>query len=339
MIYMTIVKIEANGADFLSKSVDTFIPREIHSWRFGGGSGSSCFLSTCTPKVILKDKKHLLVYDNTSQSRKKKLLMMEDRSNDRSNVPANTMKSDSLTSLSRRSLLLLPCFLFCSNPSFAFATEKIEEINIEDSRSNQRKPWAPTEALLPATRVRLLLNQAISITEELASWQESSSDIKKSQNDLSQQQYDDTKKILSRLESILAPPLTLSDIKPNKSIRLAFDTYTAYLRYDDTFIITAPPSEKKKMIREDRIPDVKQVISADLDLRDLYRNEVITNVDEARAELRYQINQFERNNAFDCEEIRRLLESAKDACDCWFNLIAEEDVKEAEHIIKETQQS
>jgi len=100
------------------------------------------------------------------------------------------------------------------------------------------------------------------------------------------------------------------------------------------------------MIRQDRLPNVKQVITADLDLRDLYRNQVLTNVDEARAELRYLMDRWyilyngnDRNNDNDNNlqfvdgesqrELLLLLKNAAVACDEWFGLIAEEDVAAA----------
>jgi len=93
------------------------------------------------------------------------------------------------------------------------------------------------------------------------------------------------------------------------------------------------------------------VITSDLDLRDLYRNAVLTNVDEARAELRYLMDRYytytytyhqyyyNAKNDSDDElhfvdgesqsELLLLLKNAASACDEWFGLIAEEDVAAA----------
>jgi len=229
---------------------------------------------------------------------------------------------------SRRSLFAKAALSI--SPAFLTLIVAPQVAMAEDSRSTvlqaARKPWAPTEALLPATRVRLLLNRSISLADELASFPSTATGI-------STNKKARIEEILEQLGSILVPPTSASDLKPNKSIRLAFNTYTAYLRYDDKFTLNGSPSERKKLIREDRIPDVKQVITADLDLRDLYRNQVLTNVDEARAELRYQMDECAKGNEVDGEELLRLLNAAGNACDEWFNLISIDDVNEAMDIV------
>ncbi len=229
---------------------------------------------------------------------------------------------------SRRSLFAKAALSI--SPAFLTLIVAPQVAMADDSHSTvlqaAKKPWAPTEALLPATRVRLLLNRSIALADELASFSSTATGI--STNEKAR-----IEEILEQLGSILVPPTSASDLKPNKSIRLAFNTYTAYLRYDEKFTLNGSPSERKKLIREDRIPDVKQVITADLDLRDLYRNQVLTNVDEARAELRYQMDEGAKGNGVDGEELLRLLNAAGNACDEWFNLISIDDIKEAMEIV------
>jgi len=304
------------------------------------------FVRSSSIKTYVKPERYGLVFGRVGrvgQARKHSMLTV------RMEVPpylsnfSKGTRAQSSRSSSRRSLL---SYITASswigavmnNPSFAFATEStIDNVGGENLSSSSvqpttKKPWAPTDALLPATRVRLLLNQAIDLAKDLTTTNQSS--ITRTSETISPtQRHEHTKALLSRLDSILASPPKASEIKPNKSIRIAFNTYTAYLRYDDEYTLTASPVEKKKMIREDRMPDVKQVITADLDLRDLYRNEVLTNVDEARAELRYEIDEFEKGNDTDCEELLHLLKCAGDACNDWFSLISEEDVKEAQDIV------
>jgi hypothetical protein len=63
------------------------------------------------------------------------------------------------------------------------------------------------------------------------------------------------------------------------------NVYTANLRFGESYLLTASPEVLKKMIREEQLPDVKTVITADLDLRDLYRNRIQTTMEDAQAEL------------------------------------------------------
>eukprot|EP00957_Ditylum_brightwellii_P013555 1022352-Ditylum_brightwellii.AAC.1 len=68
-------------------------------------------------------------------------------------------------------------------------------------------------------------------------------------------------------------------------------------------------------------------------------------MDDARAELRFQLdecmkakvgkeNNTEGNIPLDVIELQSLLLQAKDACDLWFSLIDENDVRDAENAIK-----
>ena len=101
----------------------------------------------------------------------------------------------------------------------------------------------------------------------------------------------------------------------------------------DKFILTASKDERSKMIREDRIPDVKTVIASDMGLRYLLRNDILTACDDARAELKYQLTkQTDESNAaekVDGQELLDLLLIAQSACTKWFDLIDEKNVQEA----------
>lgn len=84
------------------------------------------------------------------------------------------------------------------------------------------------------------------------------------------------------------------------------------------------------MVRQDRLPDVKQVITSDMGMRYLYRNQILTDMDDVRAELQYQlkINTFP-DAAIDATELLNLLKEAQRACDRWLSLIDPNDVLEA----------
>jgi len=72
-------------------------------------------------------------------------------------------------------------------------------------------------------------------------------------------------------------------------IRRALNIYTTNLNFNkNKYVYSGSQEEKKKMIREDRLPSATEVIRSDLDARDLYRNEVQTKLEDARAEYLYQ---------------------------------------------------
>ena len=52
---------------------------------------------------------------------------------------------------------------------------------------------------------------------------------------------------------------------------------------------------RSSMIREDRLPDMKQVITSDMGLRMLHRNQVLTAMDEAKVELEYLLKQRQQH--------------------------------------------
>ena len=75
-------------------------------------------------------------------------------------------------------------------------------------------------------------------------------------------------------------------------VRAAFNYYTSNLNFNSQeFILTATREERSRLIRDDKIPDVKTVIASDMGLRYLLRNDLLTACDDARAELNYQMKQ------------------------------------------------
>ena len=231
--------------------------------------------------------------------------------------------SDSTATSNRRNFFAIFSMIPILSLSLPNDAHTIDSQN--ETQQVRRKPWAPLEALLPATRVRILIQKSLQYAMELdTSLQQDPIEISK------------LNEIFQNLSQILAPPLQNQDIKPNKSIQIAFDTYTSYLRYDDTYTLNVSPPQKSKMIRQDLLPDVKQVIQSDLDLRDLYRNAVMSHVDDARAELRYLIGLWdayllkkERDDDLNAKELVTLLQDANSVCDDWFHLISEDDVNDA----------
>ena len=81
------------------------------------------------------------------------------------------------------------------------------------------------------------------------------------------------------------------------------------------------------MVREDRLPEVKQVITSDMGMRYLYRNQVLTAMDDLRAEMEY-VNAHP-DETIDIDEIIKQINLAQTACNKWFSLIDSQDVNEA----------
>lgn len=108
-------------------------------------------------------------------------------------------------------------------------------------------------------------------------------------------------------------------------VRAALNYYTSNLNFDsDKIALTGTREERSRMIREDRIPDVKTVIASDMGLRYLLRNDILTAVDDARAELKFQMRQPVNN--LDGKDLYDLLIIAQTACNKRFDLIDEKDV-------------
>ena len=99
-------------------------------------------------------------------------------------------------------------------------------------------------------------------------------------------------------------------------------------------MLTGTREERSKLIREDKIPDVKTVITSDMGSRYLLRNDILTALDDARAELKYQMKQ----SKVDSTELLALLITAQSACNKWFDLIDEKDTLAAIHIVRKEKQ-
>jgi len=134
-------------------------------------------------------------------------------------------------------------------------------------------------------------------------------------------------------------------------IREALNTYTNALTFkSDSYLLNLPAQQRSELIRQERLPDVKQVVQSDLDLRTLYRNELLTAIQDARAELEYQLRQQSRTDEgksqqqqdtsdgdSDYGELLELLRKAQSASDKWFSFIDDGDVKEAMQLVEKEQ--
>ena len=136
-------------------------------------------------------------------------------------------------------------------------------------------------------------------------------------------------------------------------MRAAFNAYTNNLLFGDRYTLTADPAVKRRLIRDDRLPDVTSVVRSDLDLRDLYRNQVLTAWEDATAELEYQLERIKSSSssssssslssstttAFDATELLGLLRQAQSSCQEWFKFVPEQDMKEALVVVQNEQRN
>jgi hypothetical protein len=113
-------------------------------------------------------------------------------------------------------------------------------------------------------------------------------------------------------------------LESKNEIRAAFNAYTNNIVFSDSYKLNVDGENKKVLVRNDALPDVNAVVVSDLDLRDLYRNQVLQNVDDAKSELTYQLKQSDDKN-IDVDEILEYLVAAQSACNEWFSFIPEED--------------
>ncbi len=134
-------------------------------------------------------------------------------------------------------------------------------------------------------------------------------------------------------------------------VRAALNAYTDALSFSgDSYLLNVDRATRSNMVREDRLPDVKQVITSDMGMRYLFRNQVLTAMDDVKAEFEYQLVQIDRylkgdNHAIsgsaetnivdlvdagtDFKELLDLLIISEKAMDRWLSLIDANDVRDA----------
>jgi len=115
------------------------------------------------------------------------------------------------------------------------------------------------------------------------------------------------------------------DLEQASPVRAAFNAYTNNLVFSDSYQLNAEGDERKNLIRNNALPDVNAVVVSDLDLRDLYRNQVLEKLDDTKAEIEYQL----KTGDIDTKEVLSTLKEAQASCREWFSFIPSADVAEA----------
>jgi len=254
----------------------------------------------------------------------------------------------------------------------------VEEPPNDGRKNRNQKPFAPPNALLPATRLKLWFDSAYKLSSCLASADNKTEEkrilqemngilspqpklflsgekiLKRTSNPTAQlttgisgankDQYQFNRKGLNPGDKIAAM-LNQADVErqwgmlqyaeskreESNEMRAAFNYYTQQLSFGDDYVLTASPEERKKMIRNDDLPSITAVITSDLDLRDLYRNQFLTAVEDARAEVAYQATKVASVDEIDVLDTVDIMDRAFAAMNNWFGLIAPGDLEEAIH--------
>lgn len=113
------------------------------------------------------------------------------------------------------------------------------------------------------------------------------------------------------------------------TMRAGFNAYTNNLVYGDAYKLNVDGDVKKALVRNDALPNVNAVVVSDLDLRDLYRNQVLQNVDDAKSEVLYQL----KSGEVDVDGILQYLLEAQSSCKQWFSFVPKDDVEEALNVV------
>jgi hypothetical protein len=154
-----------------------------------------------------------------------------------------------------------------------------------------KKPAAPIEALLPAIQQRLLLEAALELLPSNSNHNpveiDSSTTLLNIKSILPM--LDDSLKFMnqdgsqnSRVLKQYAP----NEVLRGDVVRAAMNVYQLNLNYDDilnmipsdALLITDPEWKKSHIRANDGLPDLQKVVGADIDVRQLLRNQVQLNI-------------------------------------------------------------
>jgi hypothetical protein len=244
-------------------------------------------------------------------------------------------------------------FLFQFTVCIAITTVFLADDNV----SAAVPPRAPLEALLPACRVKLWVDRCVRLATKLTTDPSNSDTLAELENLLLQpqnfvgsfqlqgvpnrpaQQYLDTYKPMPGDLPFQQYLIKNGAVNTWKSLKrkekeqesanellAALNAYTDVLTFSsDSYVLNVDKRTRSSMIRQDRLPDTTQVIASDMGMRYLYRNELLTAMDDARAELSFQLKQ----QTVDATELLAILKEAQQACTRWFLLVDTKDVQEA----------
>jgi len=289
------------------------------------------------------------------------VLPAADRGQERTHLLSNRRAFIANTLLTTSAALLQP------TPTLAAEEEPT------NTGSRNGKPFAPLEALLPATRLKLWVGEIYMLSKDLSNQDNRQQIIiilQQMNNQLSnppklfqgetipkrtntptaqlttsissanKDQYQMNRNGLNVGDTVIAMwnqadverqwgmlQYAESKREEGNEMRAAFNFYARQLSFADEYVLTAPKDKRKEMIRNDALPSITAVIASDLDRRDLYRNQFLTAIDDAVAEVAYQVRL--KAEEVDVTDVVNLVKEAHEACENWFLLIPSQDVEEA----------
>ena len=242
--------------------------------------------------------------------------------------------------------------------------QETNQLNSPKSNFISKKPYASNdEALVPAVRVKLTIDEAIQVVKDTSNDQETvtktviqlenlllkpqnytqSMELQGVPNQPAKQYLDSYKPMTGDLPFQLyliknGDVSTWKNLKRKEKeqekvdeVRAAFNAYTDVLSFSgDSYLLNVDSKTKSSMIRGDKLPELKQVITSDMGMRYLYRNQILTAMEDVKAEFQYQLALIDKGGSgVDFNELLNLLMGAKLACDKWFSLIDEADIQSA----------
>jgi len=225
----------------------------------------------------------------------------------------NPCRFDVTLSLNRRSFLdsiFTSAFVAQLLPERAFCIGEGEQRMVF-----KQKPTAPIGALVPAIQQRLLVEAAVDLVGK--------GDTGKLKSFLSRLDEENRIPDSKLLESYDTALVLRGDLT-----RATMNLYQLNLNYNnllanpnEAFTVTDQAWKKSYIRANDGLPDLKRIIGADLDMRQLLRNQVQLKLDDASAEL----------YADDCdvEELDHLLREAANNFDLWLDRVRTGDVQDA----------
>lgn len=221
----------------------------------------------------------------------------------------------------RRSVLLGSVMAIAAAPSMVLSPMKARAVGEGEQRMVfKQKPTAPIGALLPAVQQRLLLEASLDLCKK--------GDFENIQRIVAPLDDSYIQNMNGSQNMKVIKKYNPAQVLRGDVVRAAMNLYQTNLNYNnllsnpsDAFTVTDPTWKKSYIRANDGLPDLQRVIGADIDMRQLLRNQVQEKIDDAAAEL-YAPDR-------DDQELLALLQDAAQSFDMWLDRVRTGDVRDA----------